>query len=89
MKSEWILDVKNKLEEPYIYKDKNSLTYKESQILSNLGVHKIGKSNTSSTQEPKSTKEAQLQLDSPTDNLHLLHAATRHAEAGGHLWEPN
>ncbi|KAI5336927.1 hypothetical protein L3X38_016196 [Prunus dulcis] len=45
--------------------------------------------NTSSTRESKSTKEAQLQLDSPTDNLHLLHATTRHAEAGGHLWEPN
>ncbi|CAL2244439.1 unnamed protein product [Prunus armeniaca] len=36
--------------------------------------------------ESKSKKEAQLQLDSPTDNSHLLHATARHAEAGGHLW---
>ena len=54
-----------------------------------LVTQAVYKSNTSSTPEPKSTKEAQLQLDSPMDNLHLLHAATRHAEAGGHLWERN
>ncbi|CAL2257063.1 unnamed protein product [Prunus armeniaca] len=88
MKSEdWSFDVKNKLEEPYIYKDQNSLTYNESPTLSNLGVHRIGKSHISFTREPRSKKEAQLQLDNPTDNSHLLHATTHHAKARGHLWE--